>query len=125
MPEMTPLRMGAGCVSLVALITGFGAGVSRGLAHKNGVDIDPTFIQQAFLYGPMIVSAGTTFLSALDLSQDQAAVAEITSHAPSYEAQRAMEGCFRGCAPITSPFIGAGVTGAATYAGYLIGKHVL
>ncbi len=125
MPQITPARGCIGCMGLVTIVSGFAVGVSRGLSQKSGLEINDDIVHQVFLYGPSVASVILSLFSTMDYAQDSRAMDEISSAAPPGMSREQSEGFYLGCAVPLSPFIGGGIVGAFTYAGYIVGKNVL
>lgn len=116
MPDFTEKRGCLGCLSLVSIVAGFGAGMYCGFKQSKGI---PT--SSEMLYVPAITTGVLSLMYGADLANDPAAVEEerrITGM-PREMAEQA-----KGCSIISKGIVGTAMTGVATGIGYWIGKSL-
>lgn len=125
----TPTRAAVGCLNLISILGGLGAGVTLGYRHANGIAMASDF-ENALKYGPSLISGVLGYISAKEIMADSDAIEELATMGLEKIPSEAREGMYKarkgciGCSPVSAPVMSAGLTALATWAGYYLGRNL-
>ncbi|MFH1173999.1 MAG: hypothetical protein V1725_02630 [archaeon] len=120
--RFTPQMMSLGCVTSLVSLGALVSGIYQGIADAKGVPIDPSF-RTMIKYGPIALNGILGIPMGVANANVPENIDEIVQSNPYVDREQA-EGCAKGCSPIITPIIGAGITTGVEYLGYLIGQGI-
>ena len=122
--EQTSTMQAVGCPSALIALGGLIAGVYYGAVSEKGSDMGEA-MSNALKYGPMIAGGLWGLVGGTIVSGDKESLEALASNANvPEEVKDKVKGCQAGCLPVVSGAVGTGMTGLATYVGYLTGSLI-
>jgi len=123
---MTPERVGIGCCTVLTFLGGLAAGIYLGFNSANGNDLNSN-AAALLRFGPAVLGGVLGRYTGKNLVSDPESLDEMISRvqAPPMVTDDQKREVTQGCYPIFSTVTMAGIAGAVTYGGYLLGRSLV